>query len=149
MTTESTPPLRKRMIENMKARRLGPHSQRNYIGSCKRFTAYLKRSPDTATADDVHLCQLHLIESGASIPKRNRIMTGVKFLLRVNLRRHDLAAEIYLIKEPQKILVVMNPDEVMHLLAMAKCLQVRAMFSITYSCGLRTGERSLNSRPAT
>ena len=36
--------------------------------------------------------QLHLIESGASICNRNRIMTGVRFLFRVTLRRHDLAA---------------------------------------------------------
>ena len=47
--------------------------------------------------------QLHLIESGASICNRNRIMTGVRFLFRVTLRRHDLAAEVYHIKEPQKL----------------------------------------------
>ena len=35
-----------------------------------------------------------------------RIMTGVKFLLRVTLRRLDLINEIYHIKEPQKIPVV-------------------------------------------
>ena len=97
----ATSPLRQRMIEDMQARKLGPHSQRSHIASCKRFAAYLKRSPDTATPDDVRLFQLHLIESGASICNRNRIMTGVRFLLRVTLRRHDLAAEVYHIKEPQ------------------------------------------------
>ena len=90
----ATSPLRQRMIEDMQARKLGPHSQRSHIASCKRFAAYLKRSPDTATPDDVRLFQLHLIESGASICNRNRIMTGVRFLLRVTLRRHDLAAEV-------------------------------------------------------
>jgi len=29
-------------------------------------------------------------------------MTGVRFLFRVTLRRHDLAAEVWHIKEPQK-----------------------------------------------
>jgi integrase/recombinase XerD len=38
-----------------------------------------------------------------SICNRNRIMTGVRFLFRVTLRRLDLAAEIYHIREPQKI----------------------------------------------
>ena len=47
-TTATISPLRQRMIEDMKARKLGPHSQRNHIGSCKRFAAWLKRSPDTA-----------------------------------------------------------------------------------------------------
>ena len=39
--------------------------------------------------------QLHLVESGASIGNRNRIMTGVRFLFRVALRRRELAAEIW------------------------------------------------------
>ena len=93
MTIPSTTPLRQRMIEDMQARNLGHHSQRCHIASCKRFAAWLGRSPDTATADDVKAFQLHLIESGASICNRNRIMTGVKFLFRATLRRHDLAAE--------------------------------------------------------
>jgi integrase/recombinase XerD len=38
-----------------------------------------------------------------SICNRNRIMTGVKFLLRVTLRRLDLAAEIYHIREPRRL----------------------------------------------
>jgi hypothetical protein len=54
--------------------------------------------PDTATADDIRRFQLHLIEAGHSICNRNRIMTGVRFLFRVTLRRHDLAAEIYHLK---------------------------------------------------
>ena len=140
MTTETTSPLRQRMIEDMNARKLGPHSQRNHIGSCKRFAAYLKRSPETATADDVRLFQLHLIESGASICNRNRIMTGVKFLFRVTLRRHDLAAEIYHLREPQKVPLVMSPDEVKRLLAMAANLKVHVMLSLSYGCGLRAGE---------
>jgi hypothetical protein len=41
----------------------------------------------------------------------NRIMTGLRFLLRVTLRRPDLAAEIYHIREPQKIPLVMSQDE--------------------------------------
>jgi hypothetical protein len=71
------------MIEDMTARKLDPHTQRSQIYSCKRFAAWLKRSPDTATADEVRRFQLHLIESGASIGNRNRIMTGVRFLFRV------------------------------------------------------------------
>ena len=81
--TDTVSPLRQRMIEDMAARKLNPHTQRSHISSCKRFAAWLKRSPDTATADEVRQFQLHLIESGASICNRNRIMTGVRFLFRV------------------------------------------------------------------
>ena len=74
--TESTSisPLRQRMIEDMTARGLGQQTQRGHIFACKRFAAYLKRSPDTATAEDVRLFQLQLIENGLSIQTRNRTM---------------------------------------------------------------------------
>ena len=66
--TNTVSPLRQRMIEDMTARKLDPHTQRSHIYSCKRFATWLKRSPDTATADEVRRFQLHLVESGASAP---------------------------------------------------------------------------------
>ena len=140
MSNEVASPLRQRMIEDMNARKLGAHSQRSHIHSCKRFAAFLKRSPDTATPDDIRRFQLHLIESGVSIGNRNRIMTGVKFLVRVTLRRLDLAAEIYHLREPQKIPEVMSPDETRRLLAVATSLKARVMLSLGYGCGLRASE---------
>src|SRR3977135_3333825 len=83
MSTEAISPLRQRMIEDMNSRKLGAHTQRSHIYSCKRFAAFLERSPDTATLEDIRLFQLHLAETGMSICNRNRIMTGVRFLLRV------------------------------------------------------------------
>jgi site-specific recombinase XerD len=124
----------------MNARKLGAHSQRSHIHSCKRFAAFLKRSPDTATPDDIRRFQLHLAESGLSICNRNRIMTGVKFLVRVTLRRLDLAAEIYHLREPQKIPQVMSPDETRRVLAVATSLKARVMLSLGYGCGLRASE---------
>src|SRR5450432_4404949 len=140
MITEAISPLRQRMIEDMSSRKLGTHTQRSHIYGCKRFAAFLKRSPDTATPDDIRRFQLHLAETGMSIPNRNRIMTGVKFLLRVTLRRLDLAAEIYHIREPQKIPQVMSTDETRRVLAVATSLKARAALSLCYGCGLRAGE---------
>jgi site-specific recombinase XerD len=140
MSTDTVSALRQRMIEDMNARKLGAHSQRSHIYSCKRFAAFLKRSPDTATLEDIRQFQLHLAETGMSICNRNRIMTGVKFLLRVTLRRLDLAAEIYHLREPQKIPLVMNQDETRRLLAVATSLKARVLLSLSYGCGLRAGE---------
>jgi len=136
MTTKAITPLRQRM----NARKLGRHSQRSHIYSCKRLAAFLKRSPETATREDLRLFQLHLAETGMSICNRNRIMTGVRFLFRVTLRKLDLAAEIYHIREPQKIPQVMSPDEMRRLLAVTSSLKVRVLLSLTYGCGLRAGE---------
>jgi integrase/recombinase XerD len=82
----------------------------------------LKRSPDTATADEIRLFQLHLIETGASICNRNCIMTGLRFLFRVTLRRLDLAAEAK------------------RLLAMARSVKVQVLLALSYGAGLRAGE---------
>jgi site-specific recombinase XerD len=140
MSTVTVSPLRQRMIEDMNARKLCAETQRGHIHSCRRFAAFLKQSPDTATAEDIRRFQLHLSETGVSICNRNRIMTGLRFLIRVTLRRLDLAAEIYHIREPQKIPLVMSQDETRRLLAVASSLKARTLFSLGYGCGLRAGE---------
>jgi len=124
MRTHAVTPRRHRMIEDMNARKLCAGTQRGHIHSCKRFAAFLNRSPDTATTEDIRRFQLHLAEAGVSICNRNRIMTGVRFLFRVALRRPDLAAEIYHIRVPQKIPLVLSPDETRRLLAVASDLKV-------------------------
>ena len=140
MTTETISPLRQRRIEDMNARKLCAGTQRGHISSCKRFATFLRRSPDTATLEDIRHFQLHLAETGTSICNRNRIMTGLRFLFRVTLRRLDLAAEIYHLREPQKIPLVMSTDETKRLLAVASSLKARLLLSLGYGCGLRAGE---------
>ena len=81
--------------------------------------------------------QLHLIESGTSICNRNRIMTGARFLFRVTLRRHDLAAEVWHIKESERLPPVLSPEEVKRVLTLATSLKARAMLTLAYGCGLR------------
>src|SRR5262245_54338537 len=137
-TTNS--PLRRRMIEDMTARGLGQQTQRGHIRACRRFAAYLKRSPETATAEDVRLFQLHLMESGLTIQNRNRTMTGLRFLLRVTMRRLDLAAEIFHMKEPVRVPQILSAEEAKRLLLMASKPQVRMLFSIGYGAGLRVSE---------
>src|SRR6201993_4647323 len=140
MTTNTVSPLRQSMIEDMNARKLCAGTQRGHIRSCKRFAAFLKRSPETATFEDIRRFQLHLAETGVSICTRNITMTGLRFLFRVTLRRLDLAAEMYHLRAPQKIPLVMSTDEAKRLLAVADTLKVRVMLSLSYGCGLRAGE---------
>jgi integrase/recombinase XerD len=140
MSTDAVTPLRHRMIEDMNARKLSAGTQRGHIHSCKRFAAFLNRSPDTATTEDIRRFQLHLAEAGVSICNRNRIMTGLRFLFRVTLRRLDLAADIYHIREPQKLPLVMSADEIKRLLAVASSLKARVLLSLGYGCGLRASE---------
>ena len=82
----------------------------------------------------------HLADTGMSICNRNRIMTGLRFLFRVTLRRLDLAEEVYHIREPQKLPLVMSVDEMKRLLAVAGSLKTRVLLSLGYGCGLRASE---------
>jgi site-specific recombinase XerD len=140
MTTTAITPLRQRMIEDMNARKLCAGTQRGHIRSCKRFAAFLKRSPDTATLEDIRRFQLHLADTGVTICNRNRIMTGLRFLFRVTLRRLDLAEEVYHIREPQKLPLVMSADEIKRLLAVASSLKTRVLLSLGYGGGLPARE---------
>jgi len=139
---QSTPmtPLRARMIADMISRNLGPASQTSHLRACKRFAAWLGRSPETATPDDVKHFQQHLIESSVSICTRNQTMTGVKFLFRVTLRRHDLVAEIFHLREPVKVPLVLSQKEIKRILAMAPSLKAKVMLSLAYGCGMRAGK---------
>ena len=68
MTDEAMSPLRRRMIEDMTIRKLAPKTQQGYIRTVKDFAAFLGRSPDTASVEDVRRFQLHLAENGAQPP---------------------------------------------------------------------------------
>jgi len=138
--TENISALRCRMIEDMNARGLSTGGQRAHIRSCKRFTAFLGRSPETATRDDIRRFQLHLAEEAVSIGTRNAVMSGVKFLFRVTLRRLDLAEEIYHLSEPQRSPVILSVNEVKRLLAVSRPLKAKVLLSIAYGTGMRAGE---------
>ena len=64
----------------------------------------------------------------------------MRFLFRVTLRRHDLAAEIWHMKEPQKLPPVLSPEEIKRVLNMSTSLKALAMLSLAYGCGLRPSE---------
>ncbi len=138
--TKTTKSLRARMIDDMTARELGPASQRAHLRACEKFAGWLGRSPDTATPDDVKQFQQHLVESGTNVGMRNKTMTGVKYLCRVTLRRPDLVSEIFQLREPKRVPLVLCQTEVKRLLALAPDLRTRTMLSLAYGCGLRASE---------
>jgi hypothetical protein len=63
MTDEAMSSLRRRMTEDMTVRNFAADTQRNYLRAVKNLAIFLGRSPDTATAEDLRLFQLHLTEA--------------------------------------------------------------------------------------
>ena len=60
-------PLRQRMIEDMRLRKLGPRTQSGYIRAVKKFTRFLGRSPDTADAEDAHRLPALVLEERVGV----------------------------------------------------------------------------------
>jgi hypothetical protein len=77
-STQGTSVLRQRMIEDMPMRKLSPKTQAIYIRCVRQLAAYLGRSPDTATVEDLRNYQLHLVDQGTSPITLNATITGLK-----------------------------------------------------------------------
>ena len=56
-------PLRQRMIDDMTARRFKEKVQKDYVRHVRTFAAFLGRSPDTATSEDLRRFQLHMAQA--------------------------------------------------------------------------------------
>jgi site-specific recombinase XerD len=140
MTDEAMSPLRRRMIEDMTIRKFAPKTQHDYLQRVKNFAAFLGRSPDTASFEDVRRYQLHLTTSGVGVPTLNQAVSTLRFFFRVTLKRHDILEHTHFIREPRKLPVVLSPEEVARLLDAAPGLKYKAALSVAYGAGLRATE---------
>ena len=140
MTDEAISPLRRRMIEDMAIRKFAPKTQHDYLQRVKNFAAFLGRSPDTASFEDVRRYQLHLTTSGVGVPTLNQSVATLRFFFRVTLKRHDILEHTHFVREPRKLPVVLSPEEVARLLDAAPGLKYRAALSVAYGAGLRAAE---------
>ena len=132
--------LRRRMIEDMTVRQFVEKTQADYIRHVRTFTAFLGRSPDTATADDLRGFQLHQAETGVRPPSINSAVAALRFFFTVTLDRPELARGLVFVREPRKIPVVLSPEEVARLLEVAPGLKYKAALSAAYGAGLRIAE---------
>ena len=140
MTDEAMSPLRRRMIEDMTIRKFAPKTQHDYVQRIKNFAAFLGRSPDMASFEDVRRYQLHLVASGVSVPTINQTVSTLRFFFRVTLRRQEIVDHTHVIHEPRKLPVVLSVKEVAQLLDAAPGLKYKAALSVAYGAGLRATE---------
>lgn len=133
-------PLRQRMIEDMRMRKLRTKTQRAYINAVRKLSAYLKRSPDTATVEDLRKFQLHLVDTGTSPITLNATLVGLKFFFDVTLDQGQLLAKVQPVHVPRTLPVVLSRDEVARLLPAAKNLKYQTALTVAYATGLRACE---------
>jgi integrase/recombinase XerD len=140
MTQEAISPLRQRMIEDMTVRNFAWDTQRNYIRAVKNLTIFLGRSPDTATAEDLRLFQLHLTSTGVRPPTINGTVTALRFFFSVTVDQVDVTKPLTFVAEPRKIPIVLSPEEVARFLEAAPGAKYKAALSAAYGAGLRVSE---------
>ncbi len=139
-SNKSISPLRQRMIDDMTLRKLNPKTQSGYIRAVVKLTQFLCRSPDTATAEDLRLFQLHLVELGVSSITLNATITGLRFFFEVTLDRHDALTGMSHVYEPRKLPLILSIEEVTRLIDAAGSHKYQAALSIAYGAGLRASE---------
>lgn len=142
MKEERTTPLRERMIEDMRIRGMGDKAQQAHIRTIKDFARFLKRSPDTATPDDLRAYQLHMTNAGITPHTFNARIVALRFFFGITCGREDMKRHMQFRRQPQKLPVVLSVEEVCDLLMAAPGpgLKYRAALSISYGAGLRAFE---------
>ena len=140
MTDKAISPLRRRMIEDMTIRKFASKTQHDYVQRVKHFAAFLRRSPDTASFEDVRRYQLHLAESGAGVPTLNQSVSTLRFFFKITLGRADIVNHTQFIHVPRKLPVILSPEEVARFLDAAPGLKYKAALSVAYGAGLRVSE---------
>jgi len=140
MSDKPISPLRQRMIEDMRMRNFSPDTQREYIRAVKKLAAFLNRSPDTATAEELRAFQLHLTESGANPPTINATVTALRFFFKTTLDQPETTRHLVFVHEPRKLPRVLPPEDVLRLLEAAPNPKSKAALSVAYGAGLRAME---------
>src|ERR1700687_2743408 len=140
MSEKTISPLRQRMLEDMSLRGFTHDTQRDYIRAVKKLAAFLGRSPDTATAEDLRAFQLHLTAAGVQPPTINATVTVLRFFFKVTLDRPETTRHLVFVYEPRKLPRVRSPEEVLRLLEAAPGPKHKAALSVAYGAGLRAME---------
>src|SRR6266446_5096781 len=129
MSEKPISPLRRRMIEDMSVRNFVEKTRNEYIRHVRTFTAFLGRSPDTATPEDLRRFQLHQTQTGVRAPSINGSVAALRFFFTVTLDRSEMARHLTFVREPRKIPVILSPEEVARLLEAAPGPKYKAALS--------------------
>ena len=140
MTDQAISPLRRRMIEDMEVRGFTACTQRGYIAAVRNFTAFLGCSPDQADREDLRGFQHHMRTRGASAGNMNLAVSALRFFFGVTLGRGDAAVGMTTVRLPQRLPIILSPEEVARLLDHAPGLKARSALSLAYGAGLRASE---------
>ncbi len=130
------------MIEDMRIRGMGDKAQQAHIRAIKDFAAFLGRSPDTATPEDLRAYQLHMTNTGITPTTFNARIVALRFFFGMTCGREKMKRYMQFRTQPRKLPVVFSVEEVSDILMAAPGpgLKYCAALSISYGAGLRAAE---------
>jgi len=140
--------LRRRMLEDMQVRNFSPHTQRSYVQQVSQFARYCQESPDRLGQDEIRGYQLYLTnDRKLAVSSVLLAVAALRFLYTVTLKKDWRIEDIIPApKKPQRLPIVLSPDEVLQFLDCVAGLKHRAILTTCYAAGLRISE-VLHLRP--
>ena len=139
-SNKSFSPLRQRMLDDLAMRKLNYRTQQCYIRAVVKLTRYLKRSPDTATSEELRDFQLHMVNEGISPGTLNATITGLRFFFETTLDCPERVRKMRHVHEPRTLPEILSVEEVTKILQSAGSLKYQAALSVGYGAGLRANE---------
>ena len=134
--------LRQRMTEDMQVRNLSPHTQASYLQQVSLFARYFRTSPNALTREHIRTYQIYLTNEKKLAPNSIHLaVAALRFLYKVTLKKDWVFGEdIPLPKKPQKLPVVLSPEEVRHFLNCVDYNKHQVILTTCYAAGLRISE---------
>jgi len=134
--------LRQRMLEDMRVRNFSPLTQSTYVLQVSLFARYFRKPPDQLGPEEIRSYQVYLTDERKLAPASILIaVSALRFLYKVTLHQ-DWSVEdiIPAPKKPQKLPIVLSPEEVLHFLGSVASPKHRAILTTCYAAGLRISE---------
>lgn len=135
-------PLRQRMTEEMQIRNFSENTQKSYLHQVSLFARHFRRSPEGLGPANIRDYQLYLTNERKLAPSSILIATSaLRFLYAVTMKRPwDVEEVLPMPKKPQKLPVILSPEEVRHFLSCIPRRKGRTVLTVCYAAGLRVSE---------
>jgi integrase/recombinase XerD len=134
--------LRQRMTEDMRIRNLSPLTQTSYLLQVSLFAVYFGKSPDLLGPEDIRTYQVYLTnERKLASSSIHVAIAALRFFYKFTLKKPWTLQEVLpLPKKPQKLPLILSPEEVRHFLSCVERLKHRVILTTCYAAGLRISE---------
>src|SRR5215469_4047917 len=134
--------LRQRMTEDMQVRNFSPHTQASYVQQVSLFARHFSKSPEVLGPEEIRSYQVYLTnEKKLVVSSILTAVSALRFLYKVTLHRDWCFEDIIPApKKPQKLPIVLSPEEVLQFLSCVQSIKHRTILTVCYAAGLRISE---------